>query len=554
MSSSSSPKSAQKAKKTSTKKSTKAKPRVVALSEQWERIGRPSDPLSEWASLVGDLTAPSEDRVPEWRIHDRTHLEFSVDYRLDDDKRVDEFTWDAYFFIPESLRLNKETYQKYRIYEDLQSYVRFAVPPTALRDLIGDPLARVNEALSYSGREADKIAIREMRLFACQVRASGLSARRTISDMLIDDPETTTIDVSARELVRRAGEVTIALRAVLAQTEDRSEEVRLAAEWVDEDISRVLETIFASLAIELRATRKRSDDREETAGIVAFGAVTEARYRRDNELDEVGHADAGRREIEHLEFRRHVLKRFTSSVLWLSLDYRDAAKWISEALYAIAACVAMSFAVLAAAFHGPQWGNPEFNNDIWMWAVIVVLAYAGKDRIKATLQGTFSEWVAHRFPDRRWHLRDKERAREVGRVKERSSFLKPKTVPEDVWSVRNTSRRVDLEEQARPEQVLWHQKQVRLKPSEVAVADERFHALTEIFRLDLRRWLVHTDDPKQRIVFADPDDERIYSATAPRVYNIGVVYRLTKNGEPAEWHRVRVVVTRKGIERIDQLG
>ena len=79
-------------------------------------------------------------------------------------------------------------------------------------------------------------------------------------------------------------------------------------------------------------------------------------------------------------------------------------------------------------------------------------------------------------------------------------------------------------------------------------------ALTEIFRLNLRRWLDHTDDPKRRILFADPDDRRIYAANAPRAYNIAVVYRLRRSGdEAAPWHRIRVVVTRKGIARIDTI-
>ena len=68
----------------------------------------------------------------------------------------------------------------------------------------------------------------------------------------------------------------------------------------------------------------------------------------------------------------------------------------------------------------------------------------------------------------------------------------------------------------------------------------------------MRRWLDHTDDPKRKIVFADPNDQHIYSAVARRVYNIAVVYRLRRAGDlDAPWHRVRVVVTRKGILRID---
>jgi hypothetical protein len=112
-----------------------------------------------------------------------------------------------------------------------------------------------------------------------------------------------------------------------------------------------------------------------------------------------------------------------------------------------------------------------------------------------------------------------------------------------------------LEEQARPETVLFHKKQVTIRGDRVAKADSRFSALTEIFRLDLGRWLAHTDDPKRDIVFADPIAGAIGAAEAPRVYNIAVVYRVRRaEQEDAPWHRLRVVVTRKGIRRIEHIA
>ena len=54
----------------------------------------------------------------------------------------------------------------------------------------------------------------------------------------------------------------------------------------------------------------------------------------------LGAATASERRIEHLEFRRHVLKRFTSSVLWLTLDVRERNRWIEHTFYAVAAAQA----------------------------------------------------------------------------------------------------------------------------------------------------------------------------------------------------------------------
>src|SRR5690606_13751664 len=161
---------------------------------------------------------------------------------------------------------------------------------------------------------------------------------------------------------------------------------------------------------------------------------------------------------------------------------------------------------------------PMGTERIWMWGAIAVLAYIGKDRIKAALQKILSKVVSRHFPDRRWRIRDRERGIVLGKVDEQSAFVPWDELPAAVLETRRSTRKHPFAEQARPEKVLWHKKLVSLSPERVAEADPRFDALTEIFRLDLRRWLAHTDDPKRKIVFADPYEGRVCSAFAPRVY------------------------------------
>jgi len=500
---------------------------------------RPSD----WGSLVADLSA-GETR-PSWRIHDRTHLEFAVDYPVSRGERTSAHEWEAYFFIPESLRLHDQTYGKQDIYADLQSYVRFAVPDVPFGALAGGPLARL--ARVAAAGEPTTVA-RELRLFACHCRAAGVQARRLITDAVAgDDPDArSTALAAAARMVTDARRITEGLREIIAELPE-DDTLKTAAEWVDEDVSRLLETLFGSLAVELREADAPAGLRQS----VVAAAVAEARYREANGLDGVGTVQSTERDIEHLEFRRHVLKRFTSSVLWLEPEVREGARVVLHVLYAVAAGVAMAFAVTAALLNG----IPAQAERLWTWAALAVVAYMGKDRIKAALQGMFSSVVSRHLPDRRWRIRDRERRVVLGKVDERSGFVPFDALEPAVLEKRRSTRKHPLEEQARPEQVLWHRKLVRLGPASMAAADARFDALTEIFRLDLRRWLAHTDDPKREIVFADPSEQRVCSAVAPRVYNIGVVYRLRRRGdERAPWHRIRVVVTRKGIRRIDHIG
>lgn len=512
--------------------------------------------VADWASLFGDLArptmAPRDAEAPvEWRVHDRTHLEFAIDYPLGQAHQA--LTWEAYFFVPESFRIHADSYDKKSIFDDLWSYVRYAVPVRSLGELAhtgpGSPLDRLRRSLSQATNDEASAteATRQLRLFACLVRAGGVASMRHLQQLW---RRSGAEPAALGELVRAGAAFTADVAAVpaalrkLLDVRRRADAVDTAARWVDEDISLVLESLCASLAVELEPAPHEGVRR--LASALAASAVTEARHRQRQGYDSVGTADADPRRVEHLEFRRHMLKRFTSSALWLSLRVRASSTWMVHALYAIAAAVAMSFALFAS-FHRSLGGASSA--DLTRYALIAVIAYAIKDRLKALLQGYFSSWVDRRLPDRRWAICD-ERGRQVGRVLERAGFLPFTGLPEGVLRSRRRTREHDLEEVARPEQVLWHQKVVRLEPRHGDV----FPMLTEIFRLNLRRWLAHTDDPNRKIVFADPADSHVYSAVARRVYNVNVVYRLRPaNATDAPWHRIRVVTSRKGIERIDAI-
>src|SRR5262249_49007337 len=121
---------------------------------------------------------------------------------------------------------------------------------------------------------------------------------------------------------------------------------------------------------------------------LAAYAVKEARHRKERGYDSVGSADAETRAIEHFEFRRHMLKRFTASVLWLSLEVYKTPAWVVHALYAVAAALAMTFAVIASTRTG------KTTADFIRYAPPLIVAYAVKDRMKAILQTSFSGWIA----------------------------------------------------------------------------------------------------------------------------------------------------------------
>ncbi|MBK8252592.1 MAG: hypothetical protein IPK82_07980 [Polyangiaceae bacterium] len=528
---------------------------------------REDAPASEWGSLLGDLTRTSRSPASldvAWRVHDKTHLELGIDYPFENESA--KYTWEAFFFVPDSFRLIQTTYDKKQIYDDLLSYVRLAVPELSFAQLaascdpdVKDSLAfdlrkAMNEAIGHTdGSVVSKAAVRRLRVFACMVRASGLEAQR---HMLGDVEHADSPQRAARSIQSFVSLASRALRGfrklvIESQSLKLPSEVTVALKWVDEDISLFMEALTATASVEVhqRAAEHAGDAWHDLAGLLASEAVSEARYRKERDYPSVGHDEATPRDVEHIEFRRHVLKRFTSSVLWLKHEVRDGATWVLHALYALAAAVAMAFAVVATI------RATEMQGYLTLYVVLLVASYAIKDRMKAVLQNAFVRWAEKRFPDRAWTIRDEERGDNIGIVKERAGFRGFSHLPASVLSARRMTREHALEEHARPETVLWHQKSIEVAPRKEGRLPSP--VMTEIFRLNIGPWLAHTDDPNRTITFADPDEGVVCSVTARRVYNINVVYRLRRETGEEDlgdgWHRIRVVVSRKGIERIDPI-
>jgi hypothetical protein len=287
---------------------------------------------------------------------------------------------------------------------------------------------------------------------------------------------------------------------------------------------------------------------DAVANAVGDCALREAR-RRLGQQGEQPRDPKRRLNVDEFQLRKQALKRFVSSVLWLRQEVAQQTKWVREILFAIAASVAMVFAVVAAFYHGTT-ANVRAG-EVWVWVLIVVLAYAGKDRLKASLQAMFSKWIANRFPDRYWRLTTELDGSFVCRGEERTRFVDLKDLPDEVRSAHDAHAEFDVEPQALPISVVWHHKGFELQNPEIAEVDPRFSAITEIFRLDVSHWITHTSDPKEHVFLANVGAGRIQASLARRLYEMDIVYRVSRVGEaPPAWSRCSVALNRNGLRRI----
>lgn len=471
---------------------------------------------------------------PGWRRHDRTHLEINLEHPASSGDR----TWEAWIFLPQSFRLSADTYSTHRIGSDIQSHVRLSAPELELSDV---PREADAVAATISSVEP-AAAIDELKLFACRVREAIARATLGVRQLERDGA----IETEAEDLADVAESAMAAIRRTLIPAAESAEpSVAETAVWIDEHLSNVLEVAMIKLVRDL--TRRRST--APALDRVKHVAVTEARHR-----DQVGvgprvASDSSRFDLEQVERHRHALKRLTSSVLWLDSKAGDARGAAEHALHSIAAGIAMTFAVTAALLYG----TPNDATDVWVWGCLVVLAYMGKDRIKATLQARSSNFIDRRYPNRKWIVRRGPGGAQVAVGEEKYRFVDTDELPPDVAGFRRALQSDSLGEILELDSILYHRKSMTVDADAVSAIDPRFDALTEILRLDVSRWLAHTDDPSRSVTLADPDSGELFKSTLPRAYDVTILHRLAPTGADSPWSAARVVLSRKGIRRVDQL-
>jgi len=495
-----------------------------------------------------DVRSPFPGAAPThllWERHDRTHLEIVLQYPASADGTPGEHGWDAYYFLPETFRLDASSYEKRELFSDLRSYVRFSVPPLEL-DAVPD------EAGTLAGRlltESLDAGIDDLKLFASRVRRAISGGAREIDNAVAagawDD-----VPGLVHGFVASGNAALAAVRDVMSRWKLRGvsfqqadPELAKAAAWVDEHLSRLLEIALVEMAAKIEG----AGGPDELLGVTGEAAVDEARYRRRRRAGPVSSVDGSVHDLERIERRHHSLKRYTSSVLWLDVEVRDGYSGAQHAFHALAAGVAMAFAVVVAVL----WGQPGTTSRLGMWAAVVIVAYMGKDRLKAMLQSVFDSLIMKHLPDRRWTVRSPGTSVVLADVTERARFIDRDDLPEDVETARSVSYRDRLEELAGPESVLHHSKTVHVHSDAMATSAPEFQSLTDVMRIDVSRWLAHTDDAKRTVTLADPEAGELFRSKLPRAYDVTVVYRLTNGASPAApWNVARIVVSRNGIRRV----
>lgn len=483
------------------------------------------------------------------RNHGRKQLELKNHYPLTN-ADTDRYVLDAWIYTPLSLGLNEHDYGVRNFLSDVKCQTRFSATCIPLSRLIDEdcdisPIVRIRKEISSAvlAREIRaKWILYELRSLANIYNSESIATELIITDavkngrlLLVKD----TIKQNLKDVKAFLDNWRELYRLFLMPTVNAN--LREAYAWTDESISLITENTLHELYLQIEP------DEEAPSLIKRIKKLMEAELiHREAMGYHLLSAEATDKETERRIFRESTLKKWSQSALYLSQEESSTGRRMGHILAGVAAATAMSFAVVATLM-----AERFFPGRSLPWALVIIVAYIFKDRIKEILRDILNHTLPGLISDERIRLVDQATGRTVGSVKSRVRFLKAHNAPPEIERLRAV--RGNRFRQILPEEDLLHfSRDIVLHNRRLRDSHTRLDTISDIIRFKLDPFFHNMDDPRKTMpTFATAEPSRI---SGTRVYHINLIVCLSdKSGNTSHCSRYRLVVSRSGLMRIEPI-
>lgn len=519
----------------------------------------PDEDLPEELSLLGTFNS----------IHDRTQLQSKFDFELTGDEST-AYEVDVYFFFPQNMGVNADTYPLTAFYADLTHLLRVRTPeladgPDRIPAITAADqyfAARLNV---YKRRTLQELVIHDTKMFGCLLYTE---LKRFLSDLSQELRHSTPDLTWARRNSERLEGIHRELRDYREQYVQAVQtdpvpipEVRRAFLLVNEYLSYRLEEVLIRLHNLLLPHALACADLLNQIEALMMG---EQAYREEN-LGVGGLGLQARGEAHY--YRLGLLKKYVSEVLFLRSERVKRDHVYRNFIGAFGAALAAFFAALA----NLQTAHVIRSDDHWRVALVVflgVVAYVFKDRIKDVTKEYFYNRLKVWLPDFDVklyfrHFAADGRPAEVclGSSQECTRYLTRSSLPEEILYLRDLGHQAEFEPE-RNETYIHYNKRISVTPLgqlHEHLAQATVRRIRDVLRFDVARFLTKLDNPEKKLNYFD--GHGVASVEAPKVYHLNLIFRYTitrYRGETPvlrelEVERLRVVLNKTGIVRIEQV-
>ena len=478
--------------------------------------------------------------------HDNFSIEFKFGFNSKEDGIRDDFSVNAWMFVPNSLDINPENYGKKQFYRDIKSNIRLITPVYLMREIAQDsslPLVSLkrtleNIVISPSQENLDAYEY-HLKMFAAIFKSALRDLAAHISSVrCLESAEYLVDDYTCNSML-----VLEKFRALyqIIDVPTVTEKTRSLFRLCDE---------FMSHVVELRTIRiiKVIDEQTDSPAYTRIRKkfmdliISEHNYKLSQGYGVMNEDTSHNR---NLVFHRGMLKKFIESELYIRLDKKKDGVAVQQIYYSIAAGVAMIFATAVAWYSQVKYGNIT-----WPLFIVLVISYMLKDRIKDLLRYYFAHRLGNKYYDKKATITiGKTR---VGEIKEGFDFISETKTPAEVLKMREQSSSVEDESRIFEEKILLYRKHVTIDDEALAANDDYpMRGINEIMRLHLNRLTHKMDNPEVPVDSID-ENGNILQLKVQKLYHVNIVFQLQHDSE-AEYHHFRISMTRNGVVDIIEL-
>jgi hypothetical protein len=491
------------------------------------------------------------------KSHGLRELEMQLDYPLPR-HRPGRVTYDLklWLFSPAPLQVNADHFTAADFFQNLNSYTRYRTPGLSLASLVDpscelSPLVRLRAELAKRerGEELDEERFRyELKTLVVVARVQVKLGRRNLRRKIAERAPTEELRTGIDRLLTESDQLLQAFHELAQQVElpGVPEELQTEYRFADEALSLAVERAALVLGRELAAAALLPDLARRCR---RTGADQSNRRERRGYPSVVRPNDAEAN--ERFVFREHTLKKWAEAAMYMSTPESRTVRGLTQVLFGGAAAVAMGFA-LVMSLVAKDW----FQAGGLYGALVIVIAYIFKDRIKEALRSLTLRLVPRWIADRIHRIVDPKGGRRCGRSKERAGYTTLEELPAAIRRLRLLHKEARRPRVQR-ESVLAYHKEITLDSRPLLAAHERLTAISEILRLNLAPWLARMDDPDETLLCYDAEADAVREVRADRVYHLALILRLDTSGRDSgepQLYRYRVVLKRSGILRVEEVS
>ncbi|MBP9993530.1 MAG: hypothetical protein KBT67_01110 [bacterium] len=478
----------------------------------------------------------------ETKIHDKFSIEFKIGFSGQESSKKNDFSLNSWIFVPNSLDVNKYTYDKERFYKDMRSNIRLITPVFKLKDIAGNkaiPLNNVKTSFQNVLTEAsDKNLIDlefQLKLFGAVFKSAvrdsvnsikaginGPDASENCSDY-IDD--VSTILEEYRRLYS------------LARNTKAGNIMSLFA-FTDEFMSHQVE--MRTIRIIKAIDRQKDTSLDKARRHIADFIIKEQEYKRRQ-----GYKLAAKDENDsnkELLFRRSLLKKYIESSLYLKIDKTEDGRAIQQVSFSLAAGLAMLVYSLTSLIFQKHLGSYPA-----LIFILLVAAYVLKDRIKDLTRWMFAQKLKDKYFDIRNDISIKKK--KIGWVKEGMDFISDEKVSAEIMRLRNRSQ-LETNNDFFEEKIILYRKKVSIDNEMLKNHyDYDFKGINDISRFNINYLKKRMDNPIVPVDYLDESME-VKTVSAERVYTLIFILQCVA-GDSVQYKAFRMTANRDGIISID---